>query len=259
MMEMAMKKLEGKVAIITGGASGIGEETARLFADHGARAVVIADIQDERGQHVVESIGPKCTYVHCDVRYEDQVKDMVESTVQIHGQLDIMFSNAGIISPSEQTVIDLDLSEFDRLFAVNVRGMAACVKHAARVMVERRVRGSIVCTASVAGSRGQKKRTDYCMSKHAVVGLVRSASRQLGEHGIKVNSVSPGGVGTPLTCKIYQKEVEEVEKIYEPHSSLKGITLKVKHVAEAVLFLASNDSAFISGHDLIVDGVQVGG
>ncbi|XP_059644668.1 (-)-isopiperitenol/(-)-carveol dehydrogenase, mitochondrial-like [Cornus florida] len=255
MTEMAiMKKLEGKVAIITGGASGIGEETARLFADHGARAVVIADIQDELGQRVAESIGPKCTYVHCDVTDEDQVKDIVESTVRIHGQLDIMFSNAGIISPSDQLILDLDFSQFDRLFAINVRGLAACVKQAARAMVERRVRGSIVCTASVAGRKGGRRRTDYHMSKHAVIGLVRSASRQLGEHGIRVNSVSPYAVATPMMCKAHEKEAEEVEKTYEPFTSLQGIVLKVKHVADAVLFLASDDAAFISGHDLVVDG-----
>ncbi|XP_059644577.1 (-)-isopiperitenol/(-)-carveol dehydrogenase, mitochondrial-like [Cornus florida] len=256
MAEMSMNKLEGKVAIITGGASGIGEETARLFAAQGARAVVIADIQDERGRRVAESIGPNCSYIHCDVADEHQVKDMVESTVKIHGQLDIMFSNAGIISPSDQKLLDLDFSEFDRLFAVNVRGMAACVKQAARVMVQRRVRGSIVCTASVAGSKGGPKRTDYYMSKHAVIGLVRSASRQLGEHGIRVNSVSPYAVATPFMCRAYQKEEEEMEKLFEPLTCLKGTVLKAKHVADAVLFLASDDSAFISGHDLVVDGVQ---
>ena len=94
-----------------------------------------------------------------------------------------MFSNAGILSPSDQTVLELDISQFDRLFTVNVRGMALCVKHAARAMVEGRVRGSIVCTGSVTASHGGKRRTDYFMSKHAVAGLVRSASVQLGMHG----------------------------------------------------------------------------
>ena len=246
-------KLQGKVAIITGGASGIGEATARLFAQHGARMVVIADIQDQLGHRVAESIGiDKCNYVHCDVTDEDQVKNMVESTVRSHGQLDIMFSNAGIINGSDQTVLELDFSLYEKLFAINVGGMALCVKHAARVMVERRVRGSIICTGSVAASHGVKRSTDYCMSKHAVLGLVRSASVQLGVHGIRVNCVSPSGLATPLTCKAHGKSVEEIEKRYETFSSLKGIALNVKHVADAVLFLTCNE--FVTGHDLLVDG-----
>ncbi|XAR65444.1 Isopiperitenol dehydrogenase [Bertholletia excelsa] len=248
------RKLEGKVAIITGGASGIGEETAHLFASHGARAVVIADIQEEKGRQVAESIGLRCSYFRCDVTDEDQVKALVNWTLQSHGQLDIMFSNAGIISPSDQVILDLDFSEFDRLFAINVRGMAACVKHAARAMLERQVRGTIVCTASVSGRKGTQRRTDYCMSKHAVVGLVRAASRQLGKHGIRVNSVSPYALATPLTCESHGKEPEEVEKIYEPFTALKEAVLKVRHVADAVLFLASDNSGFVTGHDLVVDG-----
>ncbi|XP_062169245.1 (+)-cis,trans-nepetalactol synthase NEPS1-like [Alnus glutinosa] len=245
--------LQGKVAIITGGASGIGEATARLFAQHGTRMVVIADIQDQLGHQVATSIGiDKCNYVHCDVADEDQVKTMVESTVQKHGQLDIMFSNAGILSASDQTVLELDFLQFDRLFAVNARGMALCVKHAARVMVEGRVRGNIVCTGSVAASHGGKRRTDYCMSKHAVLGLVRSASVQLGVHGIRVNCVSPNALATPLTIQALGKSAGEIEKAYETYARLKGAVLNVKDIADAVLFLARNE--FVTGHDLLVDG-----
>ncbi|KAF8390277.1 hypothetical protein HHK36_024802 [Tetracentron sinense] len=249
------KRLDGKVVIITGGASGIGEATAHLFANNGARVVVIADIQDELGQRVTTSIGlHRCTYIHCDVTDEEQVKSMVDHTVQTYGRLDIMFSNAGIVSPTNQTILELSLIAFDRLLAANVRGMAACVKHAARAMVDGGVKGSIVCTASVSASMGSRKGTDYCMSKHAVLGLVRSASRQLGEYGIRVNCVSPLGVGTPMLCTAYQMEPEEVEKVFEPFTSLKGVGLKVNYVANAVLFLASDDSAFVTGHDLLVDG-----
>ncbi|THG20625.1 hypothetical protein TEA_013777 [Camellia sinensis var. sinensis] len=104
------------------------------------------------------------------------------------------------------------------------------------------------------GSRGGNKLTDYVMSKHAVIALVRSASQQLGQHGIRVNSVSPFGVATPLTCAMLGKEEEEVEKEYEGCTPLKGIVLKVKHVADAVLFLVSDESGFISGHDMVIDG-----
>ncbi|XP_057951946.1 (+)-cis,trans-nepetalactol synthase NEPS2-like [Malania oleifera] len=251
------KKLEGKVAIVTGGASGLGEATARHFADHGARAVVIADIQDEQGRRVAESIGShRCSYVRCDVTDEDQVRSAVEHAVREYGKLEVMFSNAGIVSVSaDQVVLDLDLTALDRIYAVNARGMAACVKHAARAMVEGGVRGSIVCTASVSGSRGGLRRTDYVMSKHAVVGLVRSASRQLGAHGIRVNSVSPYAVATPGLCAAQRMEAQEVERVYEPFANLKGGgVLKAENVADAVVFLASDESAFVTGHDLVVDG-----
>ncbi|PWA96682.1 (-)-isopiperitenol/(-)-carveol dehydrogenase, mitochondrial [Artemisia annua] len=132
-----MNKIEGKVAIITGGASGIGEATARLLAKHGARGVVIADIQDDPGKNVSVSIGPhQCTYIHCDVTDEAQVESLVDSTVKKYGQLDIMFSNAGIVSKPLQIIVDLDIGQFDKTLAVNVRGMLLCVKHAARAMVE---------------------------------------------------------------------------------------------------------------------------
>ncbi|KAL2453545.1 Short-chain dehydrogenase reductase 3b [Abeliophyllum distichum] len=252
-----MNKLTGKVAIVTGGASGIGEATAHVFAHHGARAVVIVDVQDEKGQAVVESIGPeRCSYVHCDVSDEEQVKDMVDWTVQKYGQLDIMFSNAGIASKSDQKILDLDFSQFDRLFKVNVRGMAICVKHAARVMVEKGVKGSIVCTASavVDNWRGATSLTDYTMSKNAVLGLVRTASQQLGVHGIRVNTISPTAVATSITIGTGLTTSEVVEKVFGPFTPLKGITLTVKHIADSVLFLVSNDSAFITGHNLVVDG-----
>ncbi|XP_020232029.1 (-)-isopiperitenol/(-)-carveol dehydrogenase, mitochondrial [Cajanus cajan] len=251
------QKLAGKVAIITGGASGIGEETARVFADHGARMVVIADIQDDLGNQVAASIGShRCSYVHCDVTDEEQVKNLVDATVNAYGQLDVMFSNAGILSPSDQTILDLDLSQFDRLFAVNARGMAACVKHAARSMAALGVRGSIVCTGSVSASRGAPQRTDYVMSKHAVKGLVRCASAQLGAHGIRVNCVSPSGLATPLTraALASMETPEEVQQHYAQSSRLKGVVLTPKFVADAVLFLASSDSQFVTGHDLVVDG-----
>ncbi|KAJ1421734.1 Short-chain dehydrogenase/reductase SDR [Sesbania bispinosa] len=255
MAESGNSKLAGKVAIITGGASGIGEEKARLFSNQGSQMVVIADIQDDLGNQVAASIGShKCSYVHCDVSDEDQVKHLVESTVNIHGQLDIMFNNAGVVSPSEQTVLNLDFSQFDRIFAVNARGMALCVKHAARAMVNGRVRGSIVCTVSVAASHGRPDHTDYAMSKHAVVGLMRSASVQLGAHGIRVNCVSPGGLATLMTRAGLGMEDHEVQQLFAKIARLKGIALTTKHIAEAILFLASDDSEFVNGQDLAVDG-----
>ncbi|GAU51236.1 hypothetical protein TSUD_412380 [Trifolium subterraneum] len=254
-------RLAGKVAIVAGGASGIGKETVHVFAEQGARMVVIANIQDEElGKQVAESIGiHKCTYIHCDVVDEDQVKNLVQSTVDTYGHVDIMFSNAGIASPSDQTVLEFDISQADHLFSINVRGMALCVKHAARAMVKGQVRGSIVCTASVAGSHGSFKITDYVMSKHAIIGLMGSASIQLAKHGIRVNCVSPSGLATPLTCKVLDAGPETVELIYSEKKRLEGVILNTKHIADAVLFLASKDFDFVTGLDLRVDGSYIAG
>ncbi|KAK4437105.1 Nepetalactol-related short-chain-dehydrogenase/reductase 1 [Sesamum alatum] len=249
------KKLEGKVAIVTGGASGIGEATARLFAEHGARAVVIADIQAEKGQSVAESIGSqRCSYYQCDVADEEQVKSMVEWTVKTYGGVDILFSNAGIIGSSDQTILDLDFSEYDTVMRVNARGMAVCVKQAARKMMELGTKGAIVCTTSVLVVMAAQTLTDYTMSKHAVLGLVRAASQQLGAHGIRINCVSPSGVMTPMAKKIGLATAGDLENLFGPLTSLKGVALTAEHVAEALLFLASDDSAFITGHNLVVDG-----
>ncbi|KAL5544379.1 hypothetical protein UlMin_008163 [Ulmus minor] len=253
-------KLQGKVAIVTGGASGIGEATARRLADYGARAVVIADVQDDKAQAVVSSIGSdRCTFIHCDVSDEEQVRSRIETTVCTHGRLDIMFSNAGVVSKSEQTVLDLDLYALEHLFAVNVRGMSACVKHAARAMVEGGIRGSIICTASCLASRGTEKLTDYIMSKSAVVSLMKSASLQLGGHGIRVNSVSPGMITTAMTFEFFKMGWEEAVKLAETTVCLKkgGKRLAAEDVAEAVAFLGSDESEFVTGHDLVVDGGYV--
>ncbi|KAJ0047907.1 hypothetical protein Pint_15282 [Pistacia integerrima] len=248
------KKLQGKVAIITGGASGIGEASALHFINHGAQAIVIADVQDEKGQKLAESIGlDRCMYVRCDVSDEEQIKNLVETAIKTYGHLDIMFCNAGILSKSEQIILDFDLSDYEKLFAVNVRGVIASIKHAARAMVKGKIQGSIICTASVSATMGGPIFTDYTMSKHAVVGLMKSASKQLGGYGIRVNCVSPGPVVTPMLCRMSGLKAEEAEKAFERSSCLKGV-LKLKHVADAVLFLASKESEFVTGHNLVVDG-----
>ena len=158
----SQNKVQGKVVIVTGGA---GEATALLFAENGARAVVIADVQDEKGQKLAGSIdSDRSTFIHCDVTDEKQVKSLVESTVALYGHLDIMFC--------KQMVVDFDLDMYEKLFAVNVRGMAASVKHAARAMVGGVRKGSIICTASIAATTGGNIHADYVLSKCTVLGLV---------------------------------------------------------------------------------------
>ncbi|XP_047947565.1 (+)-cis,cis-nepetalactol synthase NEPS3-like isoform X2 [Salvia hispanica] len=252
------KKLQGKVAIVTGGASCIGETTAHVLAHHGARAVVIADIQSEKGRALAESIGlQRCSYVQCDVADEEQVAAMVEWTATAYGGLDIMFSNAGTVSSSPQTILDLDFSEYERVMRVNARGMAVCVKQAARKMVEMGTGGAIVCMSSAVAEKATVDLMDYVMSKRAVLGLMRSASLQLGKHGIRVNSVSPGAVITPLAARYGLVTRADVEKHLGPYTSSKEATITEESVAEAVAFLASDEAAFVTGVDLAVDAGMI--
>lgn len=241
------------MALITGAASGIGEETVKLFAENGA-FVVAADIQDELGLQLEASIGSnKVTYHHCDVRDEKQVEETVNFTLEKHGHLDILFSNAGIIG-SLSGILDLDLSSLENTMATNVLGAAATIKHAARAMVAKGTRGSIICTTSVAATIGGTGPHGYTTSKHALLGLVKSACGELGAHGIRVNSISPFGVATPLACRAFNLQPHEVEANSCSQANLKGVVLKVRHVSEAALFLASDEAVYISGHNLVVDG-----
>ncbi|KAK8954835.1 Short-chain dehydrogenase reductase 3b [Platanthera zijinensis] len=252
---MAAKlRLEDKVAVVTGGASGIGEAAARLFAAHGA-SVVIADIQDTLGRSVSASISPPghCTYIHCDVRDEAQVAAAVALAVDTYGRIDVMFSNAGIVG-SMAGVLDLELTDLDAALAVNLRGTAAAIKHAGRAMAAAGTRGSIICTASVAAVQAGHSSAAYTITKHAVHGLMKVAAGELGEKGVRVNCVSPFGLATPLVCGALGMSTEDVERVSSEAAVLKGAVLRTEDVAAAALFLASDESAFISGHNLVVDG-----
>ncbi|KAK4379358.1 hypothetical protein RND71_001220 [Anisodus tanguticus] len=246
-------RLEGKVAVITGAASGIGEATARLFVEHGAH-VVIADIQDELGLQVVSSIGAdKATYRHCDVTDEKQVEETVAYAVEKYGTLDIMFSNAGTLG-ALSSVLEIDMTVFDRTMAVNARGSTLVIKHAARVMVAKKVRGSIICNASIEAILAGPAPLAYVASKNAILGVVKAGARELGQYGIRVNCVSPYGIVTPMVREMYGGNAAFIEASITEKASLKGVTLNTKHIAEAALFLASDESTYVSAHNLAVDG-----
>lgn len=247
------RRLEGKVALITGGASGIGKRTAEIFVQQGAK-VVIADIQDELGHSVAQTIGSStCTYVHCDVTDESQIKNAVDTTVQTYGKLDIMFNNAGIGGPNNSRIIDNDKADFERVLSINVTGVFLGIKHAAQAMIPART-GSIISTSSISSYVGGAASHAYCCAKHAVVGLTKNAAVELGQFGIRVNCVSPYALATPLATQFVGCNDGELETTMNTLANLKGVTLKTDDVANAALYFASDDSRYVSGHNLLIDG-----
>ncbi|KAK2990378.1 hypothetical protein RJ640_014139 [Escallonia rubra] len=253
LLENREPMLEGKVALITGGASGIGACTAKIFAQHGAK-VIIADVQYDLGQLVSESLGPSnCTYVHCDVTNEDHIKNAVDKTVSTYGKLDIMFNNAGISDTPKPRIIDNEKADFERDLDINMTGVFLGMKHAARVMVPA-ISGCILSTASVASNLGGASSHAYCCSKHAVVGLTRNLAVELGQFGIRVNCMSPYTLATPLATKFVGLNDEDLENEMTVLGNLKGVTLRADDVTNAALYLASDEAKYVSGHNLFIDG-----
>ncbi|XP_038694135.1 secoisolariciresinol dehydrogenase-like [Tripterygium wilfordii] len=252
---VAHKRLEGKVAIITGGASGIGESTVRLFVQHGAK-VLIADIQDDLGNSLCQELNSPetITYVHCDVTSDADVKNIVDLAIARYGKLDIMFCNAGIGGLSELRIAATDNEDFKRVLDVNVFGAFLGAKHAARVMIPTQ-KGSIVFTSSVASVCCGDIGYAYVASKHALVGLTKNLCVELGKHGIRVNCISPFAVATPaLRSYMGMIEKDEVEEVISSAANLKGVTLEAQDIAQAVLYLVSEESKYVSGINLVVDG-----
>ncbi|QCD95016.1 secoisolariciresinol dehydrogenase-like [Vigna unguiculata] len=249
-LPLLARRLEGKVALITGGARGIGACMAKLFCKHGAK-VVLADIRDQLGQTLQREIGTEyATYVHCDVTKEIDVENAVNAAVSKHGKLDIMVNNAVIIDDGKPSILDNDVTDFERVVRVNLVGPFLGTKHAARVMIPAK-KGSIITLGSVSSSVGGVATHAYTSSKHAIVGLAKNAAAELGKFGIRVNSLSCYCINNVVAQEFFKMDDEGFSKVY---SNLKGVSLTEEDVAEAALYLASDESKYISGHNLAVDG-----
>ncbi|KAK8469259.1 hypothetical protein PHAVU_005G031600 [Phaseolus vulgaris] len=253
-------RLSGKVALVTGGASGIGESIVHLFHTHGAK-ICIVDVQDNLGKQVCESLDDEANVVffHCDVTVEEDVSRAVDFTVDRFGTLDIIVNNAGISGSPCADIRNAELSEFDKVFSINVKGVFHGMKHAARIMIPKK-KGSIVSLCSVASVIGGIGPHAYTGSKYAVLGLTKNVAAELGKHGIRVNCVSPYGVATALSMA-HLPEDERTEDALAGFrdftgrvANLEGVELTTQDVANAVLFLASDDARYISGDNLMVDG-----
>ena len=246
------RSFEGKVAVVTGAASGMGLVTARSFAEAGA-AVALADIDERAARTAVDDLiaaGHRAIAVRCNVADEGEVAAMVDQTVEIFGRLDAAFNNAGIQSPAVETA-DASGAEFDRVIAVNLRGVWNCMKYELRQM-RQQGSGAIVNCSSIGGLIGLPGRAVYHAAKHGVLGLTKSAALEYASRGIRINAVCPGTVDTPMVSAMLAKEADAMKEIMRDQPI--GRLGRPQEIASAVLWLCSPGAGFVIGHALTVDG-----
>jgi NAD(P)-dependent dehydrogenase (short-subunit alcohol dehydrogenase family) len=256
-----MRKLEHKIAVITGGASGIGEAAVRKFVEEGAR-VVIADVQEEKGKQLAQALGEGAFFQKTDVSKEADIQNLVQATVQRFGYFDCWYNNAGF-GFATKSITDTPTEEFDIQVGVLLRGTFLGIKHAAAVM-KRQKSGTIVNTSSVAGIAGGYSSQAYSAAKAGVISLTQSAALELGESGIRVNCVCPGNIVTPIFVRgipfTEEEERRSLETVAEAlsHNPLKRAGTP-EDVANLALWLASDDSSFVNGQAIVVDGGMTSG
>lgn len=247
-------RLQGKVAVVTGGASGIGEGTVRRFAAEGAR-VVVADMQEEAGSALAAELGDATRFIATNVTQEQDIAAAVDLAVAEFGQLDVMFNNAGIVGVIGP-VADISVDAWDNTMNILLRGVFLGTKHAARVMVPRKS-GVIISTSSTAGILGGLGPHVYTAAKHGVIGFTKSVANEMAQHSIRVNAISPGNTVTAMTAGVMGDATD-----------LDGTTARIgagsplgyagfpEDIANAALYLASDEAKYVTGHTLVVDAGQ---
>jgi NAD(P)-dependent dehydrogenase (short-subunit alcohol dehydrogenase family) len=248
---MSMPLAEGKIVLVTGGGSGIGEASARLFAAEGASAVVIADRDTGGARRVADDIGAEAATV--DITDEASVRALIDGIVERHGRLDSALNNAGI-SGRLTNLVDLSLEAWHEMLAVNLTGAFLCLKHELRVMAAAG-RGAIVNTASAAGVVPSPGLAHYCAAKHGVLGLTKTAAKEHVTAGIRVNAVLPGTTRTPMMEAFIGGDAD-VERIMQ-RTVGRGAMGTPQEIAEAAVWLCSDRASFVTGESLIVDGGTV--
>jgi len=250
-----MARLAGKVAIVTGASAGIGAETAKRFAEEGAKVVVVARTV-ARAQAVVDQIkakGGEALAVACDIANEDQIKAMIEQTIAAYGRIDILDNNAALTDSDAQmadgAVADMDSTLWDRIMAVNLRGPMLCSKYAIPHMVKQGG-GSIIFVTSGKGTQGDLGQSAYGASKAALINLTQNVATQYGKQGIRANALV---VGLVLTEGLEKNMPKPLRDVIESHHLTPYLGLP-RHIADAAVFLAADESAFVTGQALFADG-----
>ncbi len=243
-------RLEGKVALITGGASGMGRVASQLFAEEGA-SVALTDLNDDAGEEVANGIGDAAVYVHADVSHEGDARSMVETTVKRFGRLDVLYNNAGVMPGDDGSVHTTSKEIWDLTLDVNVKGVAFGCKYGIPAMIENGG-GSVINVASfVAWMGAATSQTAYTASKGAVLSMTREIAVEYARKGIRCNALCPGPIETPLLMKLLSDEEKRQRRFVHIPMGRLG---QAEELAKAALFLASDDSSFMTGASLIVDG-----
>ncbi len=255
--------LDGKVALITGAAGGIGRATSKLFIKEGAKGAVMADIWDEMGERTAEELGPNAVYIHTDVSQEADIKKAIDFAIEKFGQLDIVFSNAGNPGPGG-TIEDITAEEFDETIAIHLRAAFLCMKYSVPIM-KKQGSGCFITTSSVAGFQQGMGSLPYSLSKTGIIQLTRIAAVEFGIFGIRANAIAPGGIATGIFGQGYGLSRESAEKWGELMKQILAWGQPIRRtglpedIANAALFLASDSSSFITGETLLVDGGLLAG